>query len=397
MPNERILTKELAEQFLADRYSVNPGSYSALEIDAAKAISKYKGYDLNLSGLADISDAAAEAISKYKGGRLSLSGLTNISDAAAEALSSYNGSLELNGLIGISVRSANALSTHKGDLSLKGLTSLSDAAAEVLSKRDGELDFSVTNFSNPSEEPLSPQLWAHLCDRNGYIREKAMRLVSGPAPDAESFEVAMQRLNDWVPQVRDAARENLIRIANQTDPEIVVDVLFKILRKCKYWVRFSDLEQEVLLKIISTERIISSLRTRILVTSSGQITVIISEIGRCDAIDPFLIEIAIKSIQPAARAYAFRCLLKGSFEWRVWIGHWTQRSLTVKLPFNELLTLAVRDQSSIVRRQAGDVLCDNYHILNPSTSLELANILAQDKSISVAERGKWVLNRMCTT
>ncbi len=67
MSNERVLTKEFAEQFLADPYSVNPGSYSAHEIDAATALSKYKGYHLNLSSLVDISDAAAEALSKYKG------------------------------------------------------------------------------------------------------------------------------------------------------------------------------------------------------------------------------------------------------------------------------------------------------------------------------------------
>lgn len=347
----KVLTKSIVELFLDDPYSLDLDIYAVVENDAAEALSKYKGYHLNLSGLTSISEVTAKALSKYKGSHLNLSGLTSISDAAAEALS----------------------------------------------KRNGELRFSVSSFSNPSAKALSSQLWAHLCNRNGYIREKTMRIVTGPAPDVESFEGAMQRLNDWVPQVREAARENLMRIVNETDPEIVVDVLFKILRKCKYWVHFTDLEREVLLKIISTERVISLLKTRILISASGQIREVISEMGRCDAIDPFLEEIAIKSIQPAARAYAFRCLLKGEFEWRVWQGHWTKRSLTVNPLFTELLTLASRDRSSIVRRQAGDILCDNYHKLNPSISLELANILAQDKSNTVAERGKWVLNKMRST
>mgnify|MGYP006183619389 CR=1 FL=1 len=85
MSDEKGLTKEIVEQFVADEDSVDLKEFTALEDDATESLSKYQG-KLDLDGLTSLSDAAAESLSKHDG-NLFLDGLTDLSDAAVESLS----------------------------------------------------------------------------------------------------------------------------------------------------------------------------------------------------------------------------------------------------------------------------------------------------------------------
>jgi hypothetical protein len=75
MSDEKVLTKEIAEQFLADD-SVDLDEFTAIEDEAAESLSKHEGASLNLSGLTSLSDAAAKSLSKHEGD-LNLEGLTS--------------------------------------------------------------------------------------------------------------------------------------------------------------------------------------------------------------------------------------------------------------------------------------------------------------------------------
>ena len=83
MSNEKILTKEIAKQFLESVNLVALSEFTAIEDEAAESLSKHEG-DLFLDGLTILSDAAAESLSKYKRD-LSLS-LDNIPESAASIL-----------------------------------------------------------------------------------------------------------------------------------------------------------------------------------------------------------------------------------------------------------------------------------------------------------------------
>ena len=48
--------------------------------------------------------------------------------------------------------------------------------------------------------------WLDLISWDGYKREKTLRTITGAAPNSFFFALAIRRLNDWVPQVREAAR-----------------------------------------------------------------------------------------------------------------------------------------------------------------------------------------------
>jgi hypothetical protein len=67
MSDEKVLTKEIAEQFLADEESVGLSECTAIEDAAAKSLSRYEGTSLFLAGLTSLSDTAAESLGKYKG------------------------------------------------------------------------------------------------------------------------------------------------------------------------------------------------------------------------------------------------------------------------------------------------------------------------------------------
>ncbi len=161
---EKRLTKEVAEQFLADDESVDSREFTELDDEAAEILRKHEGH-LNLSGLTSLSDSAAkslcgkneeptnESLENYD---LLLNGLTSLSDAAAESLSKYKDFLGLNGLETLSDAAAESLSRYENEvLSLSGLTSLSDAAAESLSKYKGDLALNgLTSLSDAVAESL---------------------------------------------------------------------------------------------------------------------------------------------------------------------------------------------------------------------------------------------------
>ena len=95
MSNSKILTKEIAEQFLKDEDSVNLSEYTSLDDDAAQLLAKIKGRYIDLSGLVALSDTAAQELAKFNGAKLELNGLTTLSDATAGALAKMKGTLTL--------------------------------------------------------------------------------------------------------------------------------------------------------------------------------------------------------------------------------------------------------------------------------------------------------------
>ena len=251
-------------------------------------------------------------------------------------------------------------------------------------------------------------MWLDLCSGDGFQREKTLNTLSGAAPNSFFLVLAVRRLNDWVPQVRKAARAKLPLIVKESDPEQVVEVLCAILPYWNSWGRMEDADKEILLEFTTLEAISHSLKMMIISKAAGPMISILSQVGRLNTLDNYLVEIAAKAIQPAVRAKAYRTQLEGKMVWfegRKW--EWTdvqyckgrfkpilsERSLAVSCPFLETLRLAAADHSSMVRRVAGDVLIQELTSIGEE-SLKLAKLLASDSSPSVAERGIYALKKL---
>lgn len=274
-------------------------------------------------------------------------------------------------------------------------------------------------FSKASENAAQPKwkfwakasqqlTWLDLISWDGYRREKTLRAISGAAPNAFFLCLAIRRLNDWVPQVREAARDKLPLIARETAPEHVVSSLCLTLANWHSWGRIDEADKQVLLEIVSRPEVAEAFRLKLISSSSGPMPSLFSQLGRTCILDKSLDEIAEFSIQPTVRAKAYRCQFEGRIFWvegRKWV--WTdirycegkykakisERKLSTSVPLLALIKKSGKDRSPIVRQVAAEFLIRNLDELGAHAK-SFAECFASDTSISVSERGKFALKQL---
>ena len=258
------------------------------------------------------------------------------------------------------------------------------------------------------EQPSKFLTWIDLCSGDGFKRERTLRTLSGVAPNRFFFAMAVRRLNDWVPQVRSAARERLPSIAIASNAEDIVDVLCAVFPHWTSWGRMENEGKQILLEMVAIEAVTHSLKSRLVSTTAGPLASVLIQAGQTPVLDAYLQEIASKAIQPSVRAKAYTFLLNGRVTWlagRKW--EWTDiryckghfkptfcdRPISIKSPLEETLRAASLDRSAIVRRIAGDVLIRESGTIG-AVAHQLAAVLASDTRPSVAERGSFAIKKL---
>lgn len=253
-----------------------------------------------------------------------------------------------------------------------------------------------------------PLSWLDIISSSGYEREKTLCALTGAVPNSFFFALTVRRLNDWVPEVRQAARQQLPVLARLSDPAHVTEALYATLPHWNSWGRMEDSDKQTLLDIISAREITDRLIVKILSATSGPVASVFVQIGRTAVIDTYLDEIARKAIQPSVRAKAYRSQLENKFTWfegRKW--EWTniqycegrlktifaERNLTVTRPLPETLKMAAVDVSPMVRRIAAEILIRDLDSLGDE-ALAMATLFAADPSPSVSERGHFALKEL---
>ncbi|CAA0117951.1 Uncharacterised protein [BD1-7 clade bacterium] len=260
-------------------------------------------------------------------------------------------------------------------------------------------------FRKPKERILT---WVDICSGSGRTREKALRTISGSAPNSFFFAMVFRRLNDWVPEVRKAATEIIPRMVRETDPDIVSEVLCAILPHWRSWGRAKDSEFEILDDVLKVKEISSALKSKMLEATTGPMSQIFAQVARSGVFDQDLQDFSNDATQPALRALSYRCQLSGKLTWftgRKWVctdkvyneGRYVavteERELISNYNFIDVIQLAVLDRSSIVRRVAAEYLIREYRSIG-EIGLTLAKLLAKDSSSSVAESGSFVLKKL---
>lgn len=313
-----------------------------------------------------------------------------------------------------------ASSINSGRKIVADMSSLVDVTSQLpLSNLDYWERLIRSEFSSASEtssqskwniwsKPSQLLTWVDLISWDGYKRARTLRTITGAVPNSFFFALAVRRLNDWVPQVREAARDKLPLIVQSSDPAHIVDALCITLPHWNSWGRMDELDKQALLNIISSKDIAEAFKDKIISSTSGPMTSIFAQVGRTSVLDEYLTEIAKTAIQPSVRAKAYRSQFEGKMVWfegRKW--EWTdirycegrlkaivsERNLTIPCPLLETLRLASVDRSPIVRKVAAEMLIRDLEVLG-NESLPLANLFASDTSSSVAERGKFALKRL---
>ena len=250
--------------------------------------------------------------------------------------------------------------------------------------------------------------WLDLISCDGYMREKTLLTMNGAAPNVFFFSMIIRRLNDWVPQVRKAARERIPKIASESNPEHVVEVLCIVLSNWNSWGRIEEADKKILLQIASQDAVIELLKHKLISSSSGPLLLLLSQLGRTAILDKHLEQISASALQPWVRARAYRILFERRIVWvegKRW--EWTdiryckgrlksivsERSLEIQIPFLKLLERSAIDRSSIVRRVSAEFLIQELDSLGDLSKV-YADKFAADSSSSVSERGKFALKKL---
>ena len=264
------------------------------------------------------------------------------------------------------------------------------------------------NSSSIQHSQYITKIWIDLCSWDGYIREKAIRNLEEAAPNGLFFALLLRRLNDWVPEVRKAARNKIQMIAKLSNSADVVDALFLILSTWSSWKRIETLDTQALFDVIAIKEIAQLLKYKITFDASGPLTSIFSQMSRTTILDDSLRDIAKNAVQPSIRAKAYRCQFNNKMSWcegREW--KWTyrlagegrfkpivvERALSINYSFLETLKNASIDRSSIVRQVAAELLIRELEQLGDN-ALILANLFLSDLSRSVSERGEFALKKL---
>lgn len=119
MSEEKVLTKEIAEQFLNEEDSVDLSVYSEFEDSAIEDLSNYDG-QLSL-------DAFVKEVKKWE--------YLEKGEALACLLSKHKGDLEFDMLLELSEEEARALANHSGNLSFGSLKSITKTTETILSEK----------------------------------------------------------------------------------------------------------------------------------------------------------------------------------------------------------------------------------------------------------------------
>jgi hypothetical protein len=273
-----------------------------------------------------------------------------------------------------------------------------------------------TEFTNALNDQIKPKLafwsrpkelltWLDIISWDGYRREKTLRTISGAAPNAFFFSLVLRRLNDWVPQVRTAAREKLPELAKSTAPIHVVEAICVSATNWHSWGRIESVDKEIILQIMQQDSLIDLFKKKLISSISGPMATLFSQLGRTNILDKYIEEIASLAKQPFIRAKAYRCLFERKMSWsdgvhwewtdkRYCQGHYittiSERKLSQEIPINDLLIRASADRSSIVRRVAAEFLIKELDNLG-ETAIAYANTFSIDTAKSVSERGLFAL------
>lgn len=313
-------------------------------------------------------------------------------------------------------RSIDSSNDYRGDMSLLvqvtsnlKLVRLGYWERLIRSELDSNLYLTAQSKWARWFKPAPKLTWLDIVNADGHKREKSLRTLSKDgAPNAFFLALAARRLNDWVPQVRTAAREVLPSMLKSTEPKYVTEVLCMLLINWHSWGKIEEIDKHLFLDMVISEKMALLLKSRLISSTSGPMPSLLSQIGRTGILDNYLNEIASNAVQPYVRAKAYRSLFESrmtwvkSREWQ-WIDKYygeqklvpiiAERKIDVQTPFLELLNRSAVDRSPIVRQVSAEFLIRNIESLGIHAR-NLAEKFAADKSANVAEQGRFVLIKL---
>ena len=151
-----VIAPSLFQQTVQPHIATRLNEVTVLTKAAAKELMKYKGVELDLSGLKTLDDKVAAELAKWPGLTLNINGLASIDANVAKELAAWKGAtLDLSGLEQLSQPAAEALAEWHGELlRLTSLKSIGNDVAQELVKADAE-SLDLVRLVSVSEETFA--------------------------------------------------------------------------------------------------------------------------------------------------------------------------------------------------------------------------------------------------
>ena len=241
---------------------------------------------------------------------------------------------------------------------------------------------------------------------NGFLREAALKKLSGSLPGPLFVAAVAYRLNDWVEEVRVAARGCLARVLPRTDSRVIAEAGIYLIHQMWFWRRAGD-HLTALTDELSKPEIMAALARTITRQTTGPLARTLRNALRFGTMDQHLEMLAQSALSPAVRAVAIEALIDGRARWldghqQEWIDksmslhrrvpRYSYRPLTIDTDIEAQIRRAAVDRVAIVRKLAAQKLIEHRHKLPPMD--DIAHVLAQDRSPAVRERANFYLLKM---
>lgn len=252
---------------------------------------------------------------------------------------------------------------------------------------------------------------AFLFHGDGNIREAALRMLAGPVTHPAVAYGMVERLNDWVPQVRDAADAALVRCIHLTAADVLAPAAWVLMANAMHWRRWSNGYEPLIAMILRHPGLLARLVERLVHDTAPGTGPVFATLCRSPHIDRALPRIAASARQPHLRARALACLATGRATWplgtrrKVWIDRtmnryrlepeYGARRIGVAVDRPALIGAALRDPSLTVRKTALDMLLHNR--ADPALHGLIAAELARDPALappSLRGRLAWLAQAM---
>jgi hypothetical protein len=249
--------------------------------------------------------------------------------------------------------------------------------------------------------------WLLSTDADGRVREAAVRSLAVPPATTSRFVLLVLRLNDWVPQVREAAVEAAANLLPRTPPGIIADAASYVLRQRILWARWGADERAILNLTYERADVTAALDSILMTGRTGALGTTLRNALRAPSMDGQLLRLALGAYLPSVRAVALQSLLKGratwttGYDWR-WLdktyGVWRRvprlegRQLVTTAPPQDLIRRGIADRSGLVRRVAASALI--AHAGEMPDAADLAHALTSDPSRAVRDRAEFLLRHL---
>jgi len=181
--------------------------------------------------------------------------------------------------------------------------------------------------------------------------------MHGPAHAPFLLAAVMLRLNDWVPQVRQAADGAVRRIFATTPVPVILPAVVGMLSVRFQWQR-GVTEAMAVDEIVERADVRAAMTTYLLQTPAGPVARTLSNLLRQAHFDGALPQLLQDAKHPAVRALALRTLLTGQARWPVGVRRqWIDQSTGISRRLPEFAVRPVMSPEaveSLVRRGAAD-------------------------------------------